>query len=482
MIHTVATRQTPRPAALQPQRIGDRRKVRVPGRLTWRDASGTLRFVSVVTRDVSDVDAFVECQMPASIPLYRLVHFQVERPARGRRDLPAVLQQGKVLSAVYRVGPYSPRRARRRATRCACWSSRSATPPRSGREPLGGRELEAAIQPTRNWQGRAACCLGVGVGTCSRSTCFRQYRASPSQSSSNGAATRYAATCASVIVRAQFAPKLLGKPRRPLLVGARLAPATSRRRSRACVAGSPAAPAGAAGRGDRTEVREEQRLPATTPRFAPRCPATARCRCPAAASAAARSRRRSQTPAVSPTNATPLDAIEVADVMRRVARRVRDLERAAAGLDALAAGAASTRFCAGTGATSPHSRPSVAVEARRAVEQLRGIDHVAARRARARDTRDVRVPPHDACRWRPRDRGGCASAGCGDVAEPDRLPLQAELERLETGRRPGIDERHAARRADDAVAIACGRPRNCRSIHEKPDASNGKVMSRKGLY
>ena len=63
-------------------RIGNRRKLRVPGRLTWRDASGALRFVSVVTRDVSDVDAFVECQVPASIPLYRLVHFQIERSGR----------------------------------------------------------------------------------------------------------------------------------------------------------------------------------------------------------------------------------------------------------------------------------------------------------------------------------------------------------------------------------------------------------------
>jgi hypothetical protein len=87
-------------------RIGNRRKVSVPARLTWRDASGTLRFVSVVMRDVSDVDAFVECQVPASIPLYRLVHFQVERPARDGKELPAVLREGKVLSAVYRVGPY----------------------------------------------------------------------------------------------------------------------------------------------------------------------------------------------------------------------------------------------------------------------------------------------------------------------------------------------------------------------------------------
>ena len=88
------------------QRIGARRKVRVPGRLTWRDSSGTLRFVSVVTCDVSDLDVFVECQVPASIPLYRLVHFQIERGARECDDLPSSLKNGKVLSAVYRVGPY----------------------------------------------------------------------------------------------------------------------------------------------------------------------------------------------------------------------------------------------------------------------------------------------------------------------------------------------------------------------------------------
>lgn len=89
-------------------RLGERRKVRVAGRLTWRDAAGALRFVSVVTRDVSETDAFVECQAPTSIPLYRLVHFQIERTNRDCSELPLVLQQGKVLSAVYRVGPYRP--------------------------------------------------------------------------------------------------------------------------------------------------------------------------------------------------------------------------------------------------------------------------------------------------------------------------------------------------------------------------------------
>ena len=88
------------------QRLGNRRNVRIQGRLTWRDARGTLRFASVVTRDVSDVDAFVECQVPTAIPQFRLVHFQIEPVARASRDLPSVLQRGKVLSAVYRVGPY----------------------------------------------------------------------------------------------------------------------------------------------------------------------------------------------------------------------------------------------------------------------------------------------------------------------------------------------------------------------------------------
>jgi hypothetical protein len=62
--------------------------------------------VSVVTRDASDCSVFVDCELPATIPMYRLVHFQIEREARQRQDLPAALQRGKVLAAVYRVGPY----------------------------------------------------------------------------------------------------------------------------------------------------------------------------------------------------------------------------------------------------------------------------------------------------------------------------------------------------------------------------------------
>jgi hypothetical protein len=94
-----------RPPAATPTRAGERRKVKLQGRLKWRDASGVLRFVSVVTQDVSDRDAFVECQVPASIPLYRLVHFQLERSAVDGAEVPAAFRRGQVLSAVYRVAP-----------------------------------------------------------------------------------------------------------------------------------------------------------------------------------------------------------------------------------------------------------------------------------------------------------------------------------------------------------------------------------------
>ena len=87
------------------QRTAERRPISVPARLTWKDASGAVRFVSVVTRDVSDAGVFVECESGAAIPLYRLVHLQVERSTRTSEQLPSHLREGRVLSAVWRVGP-----------------------------------------------------------------------------------------------------------------------------------------------------------------------------------------------------------------------------------------------------------------------------------------------------------------------------------------------------------------------------------------
>ena len=86
-------------------RVVRRRIINIPARLTWKDQSGATRFASVVTRNVSDVGVYVECPTPLSIPLYRLVQFQIERDVRNADALPGPLQQGRVLSAVYRVSP-----------------------------------------------------------------------------------------------------------------------------------------------------------------------------------------------------------------------------------------------------------------------------------------------------------------------------------------------------------------------------------------
>jgi hypothetical protein len=87
------------------QRSSQRVTMSVPARITWKDASGAVRFASVMTRDISEAGVFVECDAGAAIPLYRLVHLQVERSAAMNQQLPSRLREGRVLSAVWRVGP-----------------------------------------------------------------------------------------------------------------------------------------------------------------------------------------------------------------------------------------------------------------------------------------------------------------------------------------------------------------------------------------
>jgi hypothetical protein len=89
------------------QRAAERRAVTLPARLTWKDQRGTTRFATVVTRNVSESGVYVECPAGVSIPLYRLVQFQLERDAREADQLPEALRQGRILSAVYRVSPPS---------------------------------------------------------------------------------------------------------------------------------------------------------------------------------------------------------------------------------------------------------------------------------------------------------------------------------------------------------------------------------------
>lgn len=80
----------------------------LPARLTWKDANGAVRFTSVRTREVTDTGALVECDAAVALPLYRLVHLQVEKSAREWVELPQPLRDGRVLSAVWQVAPCRP--------------------------------------------------------------------------------------------------------------------------------------------------------------------------------------------------------------------------------------------------------------------------------------------------------------------------------------------------------------------------------------
>ena len=71
----------------------------------WKDQRGTTRFASVVTRDVSEFGVFVESNSVVSIPLYRIVQFQLERDVVDSDSVPYSLRGGRILSAVYRVTP-----------------------------------------------------------------------------------------------------------------------------------------------------------------------------------------------------------------------------------------------------------------------------------------------------------------------------------------------------------------------------------------
>jgi hypothetical protein len=86
------------------QRRSARQPLGVTGRVVWKDGRGATRFNSVVIRDVSETGAYIENVSGSAIPLFRLVSLQVER-AENTDALPSTLRKGRVLSAVYRVGP-----------------------------------------------------------------------------------------------------------------------------------------------------------------------------------------------------------------------------------------------------------------------------------------------------------------------------------------------------------------------------------------
>jgi hypothetical protein len=84
----------------------ERKQMALPGRVMWKDSRGTTRFASVTTRDISETGVFIEWRESTSIPMYRLVSFQIERDVRHVAGIPPALRAGRVLSAVYRKGTF----------------------------------------------------------------------------------------------------------------------------------------------------------------------------------------------------------------------------------------------------------------------------------------------------------------------------------------------------------------------------------------
>ncbi|HEY3382027.1 MAG TPA: hypothetical protein VGK32_09685 [Vicinamibacterales bacterium] len=61
----------------------------------------------MMIRNISETGAYVESVTGSAIPLFRLVALQAER-CETSDTLPVCLRQGKIMSAVYRVGPSRP--------------------------------------------------------------------------------------------------------------------------------------------------------------------------------------------------------------------------------------------------------------------------------------------------------------------------------------------------------------------------------------
>ena len=132
-------------------RAAERRPVSVPGQIVWKDAKGTTRMASVVTRDVSESGVSVECLQGPAIPLYRIVYFQVDKSARCRTDLPPALRASNVLSAVFRVGDYSQRTGSADRVRAASAGRTEAAAAGRGADAGNAVRVAETVPTTASW-------------------------------------------------------------------------------------------------------------------------------------------------------------------------------------------------------------------------------------------------------------------------------------------------------------------------------------------
>jgi hypothetical protein len=110
-------------------RNSERVAIALPARLMWKDQRGATRFASVMTRNVSEFGAYVECASPLPLSLYKLVQFQLERDVNSADALPPSLKHGRIFAAVYRVkGPDARGRGQGLALRLMVEPTRTTLP------------------------------------------------------------------------------------------------------------------------------------------------------------------------------------------------------------------------------------------------------------------------------------------------------------------------------------------------------------------
>ena len=181
-----------------------------------------------------------------------------------------------------------------------------------------------------------------------------------------------------------------------------------------------------------------------------------------------RRRRQHQTPA-RPADAgriaderEPRRRQEVADVMRRVARRLGRLDRVADDLER----SRSLRICsraAGTARTSPHSRFMSAPYSRDALASSADGSAMCGAPFACTNTRASRAAVDQHARRARVIEMDVRDQNRAHIAKRHALRSQLPLERLQRRRRPGIDERDARVAVQDAGRDDPGLPRKSRS-------------------
>jgi hypothetical protein len=83
----------------------ERQVVRVPARLRWLDRQQRTRTAVVQTCDLSEDGVYVDCAPAVSIPLFRLVYFEIMAGGAKVVAAPEWWGHDAVLSAVYRIAP-----------------------------------------------------------------------------------------------------------------------------------------------------------------------------------------------------------------------------------------------------------------------------------------------------------------------------------------------------------------------------------------